>query len=381
MTHADGNVVPLRPIAPIEPESPPEEGSEPERARLFHSSELREPEQLKWYAKLRILFAAISILVGPEGTAKSLFWGLLVAASTRGWAIPELGIPARAPSHVIIVATEDSWSTISARLTVAGADLNYVSLICVEADGSGAPTFPADSHLITDAAVTPSLVVVDMWADTVPSNLNVRDVQHARRALHPWREIATKTGAAVLLLAHTNRSASGDARDRYGATSELRKKARSALFSQLDEEDEGCILIGVEKSNAAGRVPATKFRIEAVQHFPPTDEDDGTVPKLVIVGQSNRTMREHIAESAEDAQTLGDGKEERIGAQKWLHDYLSIEGPHVRSVEVKRAGEKEGYSKSAVSRAQKALGVLVEWKGMPASTVWSLPPDSAPASP
>ena len=39
------------------------------------------------------------------------------------------------------------------------------------------------------------------------------------------------TTAAVLLLTHTNRVDSGNARDKYGATGELRKKARLTLFA------------------------------------------------------------------------------------------------------------------------------------------------------
>jgi hypothetical protein len=105
-------------------------------------------------------------------------------------------------------------------LEVAGADLDMVSVICTEVDGSGAPTFPRDLHLIAEADPAPTLVIVDAWLDTVPAVLSVRDPQHARQALHPWKEVATATDAAVLLLTHTNRVASASARDRYGITAE-----------------------------------------------------------------------------------------------------------------------------------------------------------------
>ncbi|WP_459979897.1 AAA family ATPase, partial [Mycobacterium avium] len=146
---------------------------------------------------------------------------------------------------VILVVTEDDWqTTVLPRLEVAGVDLAMVSVICAERDGSGAPVFPRDLPLIRNADPAPALVAVDAWLDTVPSQLSVRDPQQARQALHPWKEVATTTGAAVLLLCHTNRVATANARDKYGATGELRKKARMTLFAQTD--DDGHLVVGPE---------------------------------------------------------------------------------------------------------------------------------------
>ena len=80
------------------------------------------------------------------------------------------------------------------------------------------------------------MVVVDAWLDTVAPGLSVRHPQQARQALHPWKEVASATGAAVpSSTTDTDRVASGSVRDRYGATGELRKKARLTLFAQQDD--------------------------------------------------------------------------------------------------------------------------------------------------
>ena len=92
----------------------------------------------------------------------------------------------------------------------------------------------------------------------------------ARQALHPFKEITIITDAAVLLLCHTNRVATPNARDRYGATWELRKKARMTLYAQTDKD--GCLLVGPEKMNTARPIPASKFVITSVQHFEPTED-------------------------------------------------------------------------------------------------------------
>lgn len=336
--------------------------------RLWRATDLRPAEQPRWLAKGRLPRAAISLLVGDEGIGKSLMWVWVAAAVTTGKPLPEFGIPETDPGHVIVVVTEDDWcSTVRPRLEVAGADLANISVICTEDDGSGAPVFPRDLHLIADAAPAPALVVVDAWLDTVPPGLSVRDPQHARQALHPWREIATATDAAVLLLTHTNRVASMNARDRYGATGELRKKARMTLFAQAD--DDGRLIVGPEKMNTAAPIPASTFTIRSVQHFDPTDDSDGTVPELVYSGDSDQTAREHLAASADPE---GEGGDTLTEAELWLQDYLTEQGA-APSKMAKADAAKAGIRERTLQRAAKRVGVATDSRGFPRVTWWQLP--------
>lgn len=338
--------------------------------RLWRATDLKPAMKARWLAKGRLPLAAISLLVGDEGIGKSLLWVWIVAAITTGKPLPEFGIPEGDPEHVILVCTEDDWSTtVRPRLEVAGADLTKVQVICTEDDGSGAPMFPRDLYLIAQADPTPVLIVVDAWLDTVPPGLSVRDPQQARQALHPWREVATVTDAAVLLLCHTNRVASASARDRYGATGELRKKARMTLYAQAD--DDGRLVVGPEKMNTAAPIPASTFTITSVQYFPPSEDSDGTVPLMAYAGDSERTAREHIADTYENDH--GTDTQDRADAERWLRDYLTQEGPRARSAEAKREAAKAGLSDKVIRRARGRLGVVVSYEGMPATSVWSLP--------
>lgn len=314
--------------------------------------------------------AAINLLIGDEGIGKSLLWVWIVAAVTTGKALPAFGIPARTPAYVVLVITEDDWqTTVLPRLIVAGANLRMIRVICTEDDGSGAPTFPRDLFLIYEADPAPALIIVDAWLDTVPAGIVVRDPQGARQALHPWRELATQSDAAVLLLCHTNRVASAVARDRYGATAELRKKARMTLYAQSD--DDGHLVVGPEKMNTAAPIPATTFAIQSVQHFEPTADDDGTVPRLEYIGESDRTAREHIADAF--VADGGGDRQERADAKNWLKGYIELQGPQVLSAEVKREAVKAGFSERTLQRARQDLKVIYGWTGNPPKTAWSLP--------
>lgn len=340
------------------------------RPRLWRATDLRPAEQPRWLAKGRLPRGAISLIVGDEGIGKSLLWVWIVAAVTTGKPLPEFGIPGGDPAHVVLVCTEDDWTTtVRPRLEVAGADLVMAQVICTEDDGSGAPIFPRDLFLIAEADPAPALVVVDAWLDTVPPMLSVRDPQQARQALHPWKEVATVTDAAVLLLCHTNRVASANARDRYGATGELRKKARMTLYAQAD--DDGRLVVGPEKMNTAAPIPASTFTISSVQQFTPTPDSDGTVPLLVYAGDSERTAREHITDSYEAEH--GSDPQDHADAQRWLREYLSEEGPRAKSAYAKREAEKAGITEKVLRRARVKLGVVIGYEGMPATSVWSLP--------
>ena len=346
--------------------------------RLWRATELHPSAPPSWLAKGRLPRAAISLLVGDEGIGKSLLWVWIVGAVTTGKPLPEFGIPAREPARVIIGAvTEDDWSsTVRPRLEAVHADLTRVSVVCIEPDGSGAPTFPRDLHLIASADPPPALVVVDAWLDTVPSGLKVRDPQDARRALHPWKEIATTTGAAVLLITHTNRDHSTDARDRYGITGELRKKARMTLYAQ--SETEGRMIVGPEKMNTGRPLPASEFVIEAVQHFDPTEDDDGTIAVLRYLGDSDRTAREHVRDSntkGADAEEDGDPKE------LWLYEHLTLAGLAGGEVTptsaAKAAKDEKDISRRTVFRqfaALKAAGLAesIDRGTFPRTTFWQI---------
>ncbi|OBK70263.1 AAA family ATPase [Mycobacterium sp. 1274761.0] len=345
-----------------------------ELPRLWSASELKPAAQPRWLARNRIPRKSVSLLIGDEGIGKSLWWVLIVAAVTTGKPVSELGIPAREPATVILVLTEDTWSEdVLPRLLVADANIDNIRVICTEEDGSGAPVFPRDIYLIREADPAPVLVVVDCWLDTVTAALSVRDPQQARQALHPWREVANATDASVLLLGHTNRISSGNARDKYGATAALRQKARMTLFAQHDED--GNLVVGPEKANGTAPVAASKFSVAPIQYFERTDEHDGTVPLLQYLGDSSLTAREHIADSY-DAEH-GEDTQDRTEAVRWLEEYLSMEGPSARSSEAKKAAKAAGIAERTLQRARKQLGVVIGYIGNPPVSTWTLPRESS----
>jgi len=237
----------------------PIENTGHELPRLWHATDLKPAAPPRWLAKGRLPLAAISLLVGDEGIGKSLLWVLIAGAVTTGKALSVFGIPARDPGRVLLVCTEDDWTTtVRPRLDVAGADLSMVDVICVEDDGSGAPVFPRDLHLISQAGTTWALIVVDAWLDTVSAGFSVRDPQQARQALHPWKEIASATDAAVLLLTHTTHV------DNRGSISayEVLPADGAVRIATRGCDNRGRVLRTIVIRDYAGRLEARNLRVE-----------------------------------------------------------------------------------------------------------------------
>jgi hypothetical protein len=366
---------------PDEPPSPvinigrarkPNRRDEPElpddAPKLWKATDLQAAAQPRWLAKNRLPRAAVSLLIGDEGIGKSLLWVLVVTHVTTGEPFQGFGIPARDPGNVILVTTEDDWSTaVRPRLEVAGANLDQIGVICVEKDGSGTPIFPRDMPLIRNADPKPDLVVVDCWLDTVPGVLNVRDAQQARQALHPWRDIASNTDAAIWLLAHSNRVATGTIRDRYGATYVLRQKARMSIYAMADGDG---LLAGPEKANGAITVVASRFTIKPILAFEPTMEHDGTVPLLQYEGTSNLRIREHV-EAAAAAAARVDTPADPSDPVAWLAAQLDS-GPRW-SADVWQAAKDDGVTDYKLKRAKRKLNVKAAREAGTGPWYWRLP--------
>lgn len=330
-------------------------------AKAWNATDLDQGKPMDWLAKGWLPRAAMTILVGDEGIGKSLFWVRVAAAVSSGTALPECGLPAREPETVTVVITEDDWATtVRPRLEVAGANLDNIRVICGDRDGSGTPIFPRDLHLVTNT--NPGLVVVDALMDTVKSLAG-----NARKVLHPLKEMATETGAALILVTHTNRTKTSNARDRYGSSSDLRKKARVTIFAQRD--DDGRLVVGPEKTNISKPPKAVLYRTVGEPYFEPSEFDDGTIGVLKYVDTSNRTASEIIADD------VGDERQERTEAVRWLEGFLAIHGT-VMSATAKEEAKKDGISVRTLQRARKQLKVEINYVGQPPVSTWQLPAEA-----
>ena len=320
-----------------------------EQKHVRWASEMAPARRQEWLAEKRIPKGKVTLLVGVEGIGKSAWWVWCVAKLTTGTPAPEFGITSTTPLQIALVITEDSWSMdVLPRLTAAGADLSRIRVVSDTDDGEGSPMFPTNLDWLPEDV---DLVIVDAWLDTVPANLSVKDSQQARRVLHPMKEWCGRTGVSILLVTHLNRLQTGNVRDAYGSTGELRKAARSTLLAQREQGTDDVLLVGTDKSNGARVGVASKFQTFGVALE--IDGEDADIVSVRYIGQANASA----AQIFQDTHDAGDDKGESKDCVTWLREFLTVGNGSAEANVVKAAARAELYSDRALGNAKRTLRV------------------------
>ena len=325
--------------------------------RLHRASDMAESKPVVWRLAPGYLAAGkVNLLVGAEGIGKSLWSIRAIASITTGHPWGPF-TSASDPADAILIATEDGWEdTIRPRLEVACADLDRVHVLCADNDGTGTPTFPDDMSALRehrDRAEPRCGGCVDRHGARW---LTGQGRPEGPRAVAPWKDYAAETGAAVLLVTHTNRQESQDIRNTYGLSGALRQVARSTMYA-LEDPDTKALMVGPDKSNLGAKGVAHRFIKTPVQHFPPTDVSDGTVPLLESIGDDDKSIQDMLAEQVDAARPVPKTQEIDL----WLKAILS-DGP-VPSADLEVMADAEGYSQDQLRGAKKRLGAKPDKEG------------------
>lgn len=341
----------------------------PKPYRLTNPADVT-PLAVEWAWRHRIPTGTLTLLAGPGGIGKGALYVDLVARLTRGDLDGDLE---GRPSPVLILTAEERVAdTIRPRLDAARADLDLVRVLTMrDGDLDRDAVLPNDLPALRDAleATRARLIVVDPLnghlADTIDSHKDAP----LRRALGPLTRLAGDTGAAILGLAHVNKSA-GDAVSRVLGSVGYVNAARAVLIvgTPPDQPDGSERVVALPKSNLAPSVSSLRFRLEGRQV--PGVKPDGSPGILDVVGVT------WLGESSATADDLLSSTEDRTltaEAVDFLRDCLA-DGPRSRQ-DIRRDGFRLGLTDKALRRARESLGVVVErddsTKGRPST--WSLP--------
>ena len=293
-----------------------------------------ESEQVKWLWPGRIPLGKLTVLEGDPKTGKSTVALDLAARVSTGGPMPDGGA-SPGPRQVILMTAEDGLAdTVRPRLDAAGADTTLITAweSVPERDDEGnpaaerPPSLPRDLGVLEDLVVKrgAALVIVDVLNAYLGSGVDGHKDQDVRRALMPLTKMAARTGAAVLVLRHLNKSGGNNALYRGGGSIGIAGAARSILLAAPDPEDESGSrrVLALTECNVGPPVPALGYRVVA-------DDERGCAS--VEWGGATRF-------SSSDLLATDPSPEERTArgeARRWLADLLS-QGP-VRADEAKQA--------------------------------------------
>lgn len=304
------------------------------------------PKRVEWFWKGYIPLGKITILEGDPGLGKSVATIDLAARASAGKRFPN-GADALQCGVVLMSAEDDVADTVRPRLDAAGGDPSKVCDLTMVSDGPDDErlvSLPDDVSLIERAVrqYKAGLVVVDPLEAFMNERLSANNNQHVRRALNPLGKMAERTGAAVVVVKHLNKTSGGNPLYRGGGSIGILGTARSGLVVALDPDDESRRVLGHNKHNLSGAAPSLIYTI--------TGDEKTEAARVEWKGESPHSARSLLSapDDPSERSALAEAKE-------WLAEELE-NGP-VSAKELTERGRAAGHSDATLTRAKRELRV------------------------
>jgi hypothetical protein len=275
-------------------------------------------DTIHWLSPGRLAAGKITVLDGDPGLGKSTLLCELAARITRGEALPG-GQPGPPRTVLILSAEDDLHDTIRPRIDAAGGDPTRVISLLAVPDGSqfGRPFVIPGNVPVLESIVLhteTALVIVDPLMAYLHRRHNANSDQDVRRALAALKTLGERTGVAIVVVRHLNKSPGANPLYRGGGSIGIIGAARCGLLLAPDPDDPQRRILAATKGNLGQPPPSLAFRLEPVPHL--------GVTRVVWEGESPFTAAALLQSATASPETRSALDE----ARAWLRDTLAT-GP------------------------------------------------------
>ena len=274
-----------------------------ETIEIIRMSEV-DTQAVEWLWKPYIPFGKVTIVQGNPGEGKTTFALRLAAACTTGRELPT-GQPLP-PFNVIYQTAEDGLGdTVKPRLIEAAADLDRVLVI----DEAKRELSLSDERIEKAIMQTGArLIILDPIQAYVGEKTDMNRANEVRPMFRRLADVAERTGCAVVLIGHLNKSAGGQSAYRGLGSIDFRAAARSVLLIGRVKREPNIRVIVHDKSSLAPEGKPMAFCLDPETGFSWVGEYDITADELLSgAGGNNATKTEQAERLILDL--LADGKE------------------------------------------------------------------------
>ena len=220
-----------------------------------------KPVDWLWYPY--IPFGKLTIVQGNPGEGKTTFALRLAAACTTTALLP--GMQEHEPMNVIYQTAEDGLGdTIKPRLMEAQADLDRVILIDETKSGLSL-TDERIEKAINENHVR--LVIFDPIQAYIGNRTDINRANEIRPIMRTLSEIADRTGCAILLIGHLNKSSSASSAYRGLGSIDFRAAVRSVLLIGRVKSDPTIRVICHDKSSLTPEGKSMAFSLDPERGF------------------------------------------------------------------------------------------------------------------
>src|SRR5215203_5905023 len=304
-------------------------------------------ETVEWLWEGRIPLGKITVLDGDPDNGKSVLTTDLAARVTTGRPMP-YGFGKTFPqAGVVILSAEDGvGDTIRPRFDAAGGDPSRVVIL-----GNDDPFgIPEDLPELERAIkrVGAKLVIVDPIMAFLGENINSNSDKDVRSALKPLKQLAERTGAAVVIVRHLNKTPGGNVLYRGGGSIGIIGAARSGLIVGPHPHEEELRVLASQKHNLSMPPESLSYQITSAPNNP-----DAAV--IAYKGVTEMNARDILKpQVAEERPALEEAKDFLLEA---------LETGKKPADDLKKDADAAGISVSTLKRAKKVLGVEAKKEG------------------
>ena len=215
-----------------------------------------EPVRWLWYPYIPL--GKLSILHGDPGEGKTTLALWIAAACSRGLALP--GGETGEPLTVLYQTAEDGLGdTIKPRLLESQADLHHIYTI----DETDFPLSMLD-HRIGEAIrdTQAQLMILDPLQAYLGEKVDMNRANEVRNVMKGLTKVASKTGCAIVLMGHLNKSQTANSAQRGLGSMDFRAAARSVLLVGRLKNDRNIRVMVHDKSSLAEEGNSRGFTLD-----------------------------------------------------------------------------------------------------------------------
>ena len=304
-----------------------------------------QPEEVQWLWYPYIPLGELTVIQGDPGEGKTTFVLAMIAALTKGEALPER--EPLDPVNILYQTAEDGLAdTIRPRLDALGADCSRVLVI----DESKRELSLSDERIRQAMEETGAkLLVLDPLQAYLGAEVDMHRANEVRPILKRLGSVAEQMGCAVVLIRHLNKMQGQKSGHRGMGSVDFQAAARSVLLVGRAKEDPQLRIVVPDKSSLAPEGESIAFALDPEQGFQ-------------WKGYCAYNAEELLGGSTKQVQT------KTMQAEETLRNLLDKPAP---AEEILRRITAVGISERTLMTAKKNLGVLSEKRG--GQWFWRLP--------
>lgn len=284
-----------------------------------------------WYPY--IAYGKITILQGDPGEGKSTMMIQLASLITTGKSMPD-GSGGKSPGNVIYQAAEDGLEdTIKPRLMAAGADCSRIAFL----ENNENPITLDDERLEQAIIDTQSkLLVIDPLQAFLRVDNDMQKSNSTRSVFGHLAKVADRTGCAVVLIGHMNKSSRKKGIYRGLGSIDIAAVARSILLVGRDRCNPYYRIMIQIKNNLAPEGKAFVFELN---------------PDLGFnwIGQEEYEIEDLLFQKSKGESKLDKAKE---------YLKLLLNGSDVSCIEILEKMQAIGIGTRTVEQAKKDMGII-----------------------